>query len=366
METYETGELRKSSRNYEQLRERLQDWLRTHLTEPAVGPLEAPSGNGMSSDTVVFDVSSAERTVGCVARLAPQDDAVPVFPDYDLERQFRVIRLVAEHSTVPVPRPLWFEPDSDVAGSPFFVMEQVSGQVPPDVMPYNFGGWLSEADSDDRARLQTGTVGVLAGVHGIARPESELAFLEYRQPGSTPLRRHVEEQRAYYEWVAAASGHRHPLIERAFTWLDEHWPQHEGPPVISWGDSRIGNIVYRDFAPVGVLDWEMAALGPRELDLGWLIYHHRFFEDLATLAELPGLPGFLRREDIAAEYLEQTGHAPRDLDFYIVYAALRNAIVMARVARRQAAFGERDWPADPDDVLYDRASLEALLAGTYW
>jgi aminoglycoside phosphotransferase (APT) family kinase protein len=365
METYETGELRKSTRDYQLLRERLQAWLRTHLPAAVVGPLEAPSGNGMSSDTVVFDVATDERSMGCVARLAPQDDAVPVFPDYDLARQFRVMQLVAEHSSVPVPRPLWFEPEPGVAGSPFFVMELVSGQVPPDVMPYNFGGWLAEAAPVDRARMQTATVAVLAGVHGIALPESELAFLEFERPGSTPLRRHVEEQWAYYEWVAAG-GTRHPLIERGFSWLDEHWPADEGPAVISWGDARIGNIVYRDYLPVGVLDWEMAGLGPRELDLGWLIYHHRFFEDLATLAELPGLPGFLRRADIASEYYELTGYEPRDLDFYIVYAALRNAIVMARVARRQAAFGERDWPADADDVLYDRASLEALLAGTYW
>ena len=361
-ESYQTDELRKSTRDYAALRRRLQAWLRRRMPGATVGPLEAPSGNGMSSETVVFDVTGDAGTLGCVARLAPQPDAVPVFPSYDLERQFRVMRIVAEHSDVPVPRPLWHEPDPAAIGAPFFVMERVAGDVPPDVMPYNFGSWLTEADPDDRALLQAETVAVLAGVHGIRRPD--LGFLEQDRPGGTPLRRHVAEQRAYYEWVAQEE--RHPLIERCFAWLEEHWPEQEGPAVISWGDSRIGNILYRDFRPAGVLDWEMAALGPRELDLGWLIYHHRFFEDLAGLAGLPGLPDFLRRDEVAAEYGRLTGCPPRDLDFFIVYAALRNAIVMARVARRQAAFGERPWPDDPDDVLYDRAALEALLAGTYW
>ena len=31
--------------------------------------------------------------------------------------------------------------------------------------------------------------------------------------------------------------------------------------------ARIGNVMYKDFEPVGVLDWEMAALGPREMDI---------------------------------------------------------------------------------------------------
>lgn len=363
-ETYETDELRRSTRDYGRLRDRLEVWLQSRVPGATVGPLQAPSGNGMSSETVVFEVASGPRELGCVARLEPQPDAVPVFPAYDLERQFRVMRIVAEHSDVPVPRPLWHEPDPAAIGAPFFVMQRVNGDVPPDVMPYTFGGWVSEATSAQRAGLQAATVNVLAGVHGIALPLSELAFLELDQPGPTPLRRHVADQWAYYGWVAQDV--RHPLIERGFEWLEEHWPAEEGPAVISWGDSRIGNILYRDFVPTAVLDWEMAAIGPRELDLGWLIYHHRFFQDLTQLAGQPGLPDFLRRDDVAAQYRQLTGHQPRDLDFYIGYAALRNAIVMARVARRQAAFGERPWPDDPDDVLYDRPSLEALFAGTYW
>ena len=59
----------------------------------------------------------------------------------------------------------------------------------------------------------------------------------------------------------------------------EHWPADEGPTVLSWGDSRIGNVMYRDFEPVAVLDWEMAGLGPREVDVGWFIYAHRVFEE---------------------------------------------------------------------------------------
>jgi len=54
-----------------------------------------------------------------------------------------------------------------------------------------------------------------------------------------------------------------PLIERTFAALDTTRPA-EGRPSSNWGDSRIGNMMFRDFRPAAVLDWEMAALGPAE------------------------------------------------------------------------------------------------------
>jgi aminoglycoside phosphotransferase (APT) family kinase protein len=158
---------------------------------------------------------------------------------------------------------------------------------------------------------------------------------------------------------------RLPVLERAFAWLEDHWPHDPGPTVLSWGDSRIGNVMYRHFAPVAVLDWEMAALGPRELDLAWMVFLHRFFEDLAIRYGLPGMPSFLRRDDVAASYEALTGHAPRHLDWHFVYAALRHGVIMARVQRRSIHFGEATMPEDPDDLVMHRASLEAMLAGSY-
>jgi len=46
------------------------------------------------------------------------------------------------------------------------------------------------------------------------------------------------------------------------------------------------------------------------------------------------MPDFLRRDDVAAVYEQQTGYAPRDLDFYTLLAALRHGIVMFRISRR--------------------------------
>ena len=46
-----------------------------------------------------------------------------------------------------------------------------------------------------------------------------------------------------------------------------------------------------------------------------------------------------------------------------MYAALRHAIVMSRVARRQVLFGEIAMPDDPDDMIMHRPTLEQMLDG---
>jgi len=361
---------RTSTRDRHEVRRRLVTWLSTKVSDARVSELVVPESNGMSSETLLFDASWRDEagepvTQACAARLSPDPDAVPVFPVYDLERQYRVLRLVAQRTAVPVPRTLWLEPSAEAIGTPFFVMERVEGVVPPDVMPYPFGSWLSEAPAADQRRLQDSSVRILVQLHDADVRAEDVAFLELDRPGSTPLRRHVAEQAAYYEWVVA-DGARSPLIERTFAWLEEHWPADEGDAVISWGDARIGNMMYRDFEPVAVLDWEMVALGPREIDLGWMVYLHRFLDDIAVSAGLAGMPHFMRMQDVARTYEAQSGHAPRHLDFYSMYAALRHAIVMSRVARRQVLFGEITMPEDPDDMIMHRATLEEMLEGSYW
>ena len=306
---HEVTELQRSSRDRGELTERLGAWLAATLpdgADPHIHGLEGTSANGMSSETLLFDASWTEDGAAChhrlVARVAPGVDDVPVFPRYDLPGQFAAIRLVGELTDVPVPTVWWCEADAAALGAPFFVMSRVDGRVPPDVMPYNFGdSWLYDAAPADQRHLQDATVDVLARLHAVDRPIERFSFLVPDAPGDTHLRRRVALTRAWYEF-AAADGFESPLVERGFAWLDDHWPDHEGEAVLSWGDSRIGNMMFDGFDPVAVLDWEMAGVGPRELDVAWLIYGHRIFEDIAAQMDLGGMPDFLRLEDVAAEY----------------------------------------------------------------
>ena len=134
-------------------------------------------------------------------------------------------------------------------------------------------------------------------------PDSEAG-----QNGDTALRKHFNWVRSWYDFAVPDIG-RSPLLERTFAWLEDNWPQDAAAsePVLLWGDARVGNVLYRDFQPVAVLDWEMVTLGPRELDVAWMIFAHMVFQELAGLATLAGLPGVMREDDVRATYQRLTG-----------------------------------------------------------
>ncbi len=221
-------------------------------------------------------------------------------------------------------------------------MERARGRVPPDVVPYTYeGNWLHAASDAEREHLEAATIGLLAHLHDQV-PTGEAAFLELPGEGDT-LRRHVTAQRAYYDWVVDGLA-RSPLIEQAFDRLEELWQTDPGPPVLNWGDARIGNVIYDGFD-----------------DLARGQGRHLPVQD----GDGPGLPDFLRRDRIEARYAELTGHTPHDMDFFTLYAALRHAIVMLRIAYRQAHFGEVAVPADPDTLILHHGSLRAMVQGSY-
>lgn len=370
MTTPAASPMQRSSRDPEVLRARLEAWLAgvVDATDgPTVGALSGTDANGMSSDTVLFDASwtatdGTSYDERLVARIAPDAGDVPVFPAYDMPGQFETIRIVHELTGVPVPEPRWCEPDPAPIGAPFFVMGRVDGEVPPDVLPYPFGdNWLFDAPVEKQQLLQTSTVEAIAELHSITDAPKRFPFLERPDDGDTHLRRHVAHTRAWYD-VVAAQGASSPLVERGFAWLEAHWPTHESKPVLSWGDARIGNVIYRDFRPAALLDWEMAGLGPRELDVAWLVCGHLVFQELTTALGLPGMPEFLRADDVASYYSSLTGDEPRDLDFFLTYAVVQWGIVFLRTGQRQVFFGERELPADVEELIYCRSLLDRMVS----
>ena len=327
--------------------------------------VKTPEGNGMSSDTVLFEMrqGGAATTERFAARLAPLPSLYPVFPEYDIEMQRHCMELVRAHTSVPTPEVPWCELDPAWLGVPFLVMRRIDGIAPADVPPYVFGGWVMDASPEERARMQENAVRALAGVHEVTAEKADLSFLARPEHGGTPLAQQLGYQRWYYDW--ARHDARYPLIERTFEWLDARLPT-EGPAVLTWGDARIGNILWQGMEPAAVLDWEMATVGPAEVDVAWMIFLHTFFQDLAERYEMPGIPGFMDRGAVIETYERCSGHTIRDLEWYDVFAALRFAIVSVRTSTRGIAYGTTEKPDDPDDLVMFRSLLERMLDGTFW
>lgn len=361
-----------STRDPEELGRQIQTWMATVLPpggDPLVANVVTPQGNGMSSETILFDAAwtiDGERVERrCVARIEPEMDKVPVFPTYELAQQFDVMSMVAEATDVPVPETLWYEADRSHIGAPFFVMGRIDGIVPPDVLPYTFGDcWLFDATPDQQARLQDSSVRALAGVHSITAETHDLSALQFDTPGATALERHLAWWEGYLEWVVG--DRRSPLLDDCFAWLRANLPTDVGPDSLSWGDARIGNMMFADFECVAVLDWEMAGVAPPEVDLGWMAYLHLFFQDLAVDLGAPGLPDFMRASDLAATYSAVTGRPVGDLRWHVAYSAMRHGVIMRRVTERAVLFGEAIEPPDLDDMIIHRETLRGMLDGSYW
>jgi aminoglycoside phosphotransferase (APT) family kinase protein len=343
--------------------ESLQRWARAHVAPDAVVTGATNPGNGMSSETVLFEMTAGDEHERYAARLAPQTDVYPVFPEYDIERQAKCMTIVRTRTDVPAPEVRWVELDERWLGTQFLVMRRIDGEAPPDIPPYVFEGWVLDATPQQRAQLQRRTLEVLAKIHSITPANADLSFLEWPQHGGTALAQQVGHERWYYEW--AREGVSYPLIDRTFAWLDAHMPE-ERETVFNWGDARVGNTLYRDFTPVAVLDWEMATMGPREVDLAWMIFLHSFFNDLAARFEMPTMDDFMHRATAIAEYEQLAGVKIRDLEWFEVFAALRFAIVSVRTSTRGMAYGQMEKPDDLDDLIMFRGLLEQMLAGTYW
>ena len=361
-----------SSRDPNELAGRLQQWLHATLGSdraPLISAVSSPEGNGMSSETLLFTAQWLEGGVETerrlVARIEPPASDHPIFTTYDLGMQFRVMRLVGEHTSVPVPDTLWFEPDPAILGGSFFVMERIDGLVPPDVLPYTFeGNWVSGGSASDRQALQTSAIEAMAGIHSITPDRFDLDFLQVEASGETALERLLNRWKGYHSWVIQDMPS--PVLQEGFAWLEDNLPTDVGADALGWGDGRIGNMMFEGNRVVAVLDWEMASVAPPEVDLGWMCYLHRFFHDIAVDLGATGLPEMFRPVDVAEAYAKASGTVPGDLTWHMMFAAVRHGAIMRRVSERAIQFGEAAMPDDIDDLIIHRATLRAMLDGEYW
>lgn len=323
----------------EELRQRLERWFAAKHPGAegfTLGEIAAPGLTGFSSETMLMDAAwredGRERTGRWVVRSRPTEH--PVFPEYDLHAQFRCMQLVAEASDVPVPHVRWWEPDATVIGEPFYVMDRVDGEVPSDNPPYTVMGFLAEAREADQRALYEREVALLARLHAIDWQAAGFDFLDRSELGPAGFDQQLAYYRRFLAW--ASQGRPQPTIEAAFEYLERNRPAGQDVVVLNWGDARPSNIMVRDFVPVAVLDWEMATLGPPEVDVAWFVYLNRF---LSEGVGAPALPGFPDADETIRLYEAAGGRPLHDLDYYQVWAGLRFSVIFLRIIQRMEKQG---------------------------
>src|SRR3546814_18409629 len=97
------------------------------------------------------------------------------------------------------------------------------------------------------------------------------------------------------------------------------------------------------------IDWELATLGPSELDLAWWLYFDDLFSRRFGVQRLEGLP---TREESIAIWEAAVGRKAENLDYYDIVVGLRMALVVVGAFDRQVSVG---------NVTADNKSLNANL-----
>ncbi|HEX4126167.1 MAG TPA: phosphotransferase family protein [Acidimicrobiales bacterium] len=310
--------------------------------EPGPVVLSHASG-GQANETLLVDLGVSHP--GMVVRLPPLE---PTFPDYDLGPQALVQNAVAA-SGVPAPAPAVIVSDAEWIGSPFLAMPRVVGDVPGPV-PF-FDPYVRDAGPSLQRVMHDQLVDAVADIHGV---EWETAGLGVALPGPR-LRDAVDRWVAYVEW--AAEGDPLPALVQALDWCSRHVPP-EREAVLLWGDVRMGNLVFDpDRRLTAVLDWDLASLGPREMDLGWY-FGLEFMMEALFGGRLPGFPG---PTEALERYERRSGYEARYLAWHEVFALVR---ALAINDRHQRITGEARRQANPmGDILLARLQTASTEAG---
>ena len=328
-------------RDPEQVKGVLEAWIGEQIpgaTGVEIDNLVVPQSSGFSNETFLFDAAWTEggERVDAELVLRSQPATHHLFPEIDLvTQQYLSMKLLREHSNVPVANVRWAERDESVLGGPFFVMDRLHGVVPADAPPYTQEGFVVEMTPEQRARWARNGVEAMTRVAKVdwrAAGFEHLNLLHHGALGPEQRRNYFHN---YLQW--AWGDREHPVIHAAWEWLDTHWPADGDLVELCWGDARPGNQMYggADHTEViAVFDWEMVSLGNSESDLGWWLFLQEYSLEAGGAQMLPGM---LDRVATIALWEELMGRPAANVEFYEILAGFQFSLVMIRLAAMFAA-----------------------------
>jgi aminoglycoside phosphotransferase (APT) family kinase protein len=196
------------------------------------------------------------------------------------------------------------------------------------------GPWPAPFDTDVEARQ--GLAYEL--VDGIA----QLSTVDWRAKGLEDLGRpdgfHDRQVDRWLGFLERIKRRDIPGLDEASAWLRAHRPI-DFIPGLMHGDYQFANVMYRNGAPArlaAIVDWEMGTVGDPKLDLAWVV--QPWPEDTSagdgTIGGYVDMSGMPSRAQILARYAEVSGRQVDDIDYYVILAKWKLAIVLEQGFQR--------------------------------
>jgi aminoglycoside phosphotransferase (APT) family kinase protein len=308
--------------------ERLGAWMDDAGLPGKGAPIESSYISG-GSQNEIYELRRGE--LHCAMRIPPP--TAPESRDDGIMREWRIIEAL-NGTDVPHTEAVAVCTDTSVLGRTFYLMGFVDGWSP---MGLEGGRWPAPFDTDTEARRGLS----FQLVEGIAL----LSKVDWQAKGLQDLGRpegfHERQVDRWTAFLERIKGRELPGFDEAAAWLRAHRPI-DFIPGLMHGDYQFANVMYCHGAPArlaAIVDWEMGTVGDPKLDLGWTV--QGWPEDTSSpsagslgYVDYRGMPS---REEVVDHYAKVSGRQVDDLDYYLVLAKWKLAVVLEQGFQRAAA-----------------------------
>ncbi|HVU62309.1 MAG TPA: phosphotransferase family protein [Mycobacteriales bacterium] len=303
----------------------LASWLDTQDVPGRGEPLEHRYISG-GSQNAIYEIRRGD--LHAALRIPPPE--APQSRDEGILREWRIIEALTG-TDVPHTEAVAVCPDAAVLGRAFYLMGFVDGWSP---MGLEDKKWPEPFDTDLAARR--GLAFQLA--EGIAL----LSKVDWQAKGLHDLGRpdgyHERQVERWIRFLDRIKGRDLPGLEVATAWLNEHRPL-DFVPGLMHGDYQFANVMYSHGAPArlaAIVDWEMGTVGDPKLDLAWMIQGWPADTSSADTVgdgyvDMVGMPS---ADEVLAHYASVSGRQVDDIDYYLILAKWKLAIVLEQGFQR--------------------------------
>lgn len=269
-----------------------------------------------------------------------------------VEREFRVLRSLHSHTSVPVAKPHILCTDTSIIGTCFYVMDYVEGRIFWDTS-------FPEIDATSRRLYFDAMNSTLAALHCVD-PKS-VGLSVFGRPTGYMSRQITRWSRQYTEDDAAG---RVPVMDELMAWLSMNLPREDESAIVH-GDFRCDNMIFHPTEPrvIAIVDWELSTIGHPLADFAYHLMMYRMPTLMITgLADknlqMLGIPG---EKEYVAAYEQRTGRSSiENLDFFVAFSFFRLAAILHGIRGRLI----RGTASSPHAVEYARHVEQ--IAGLGW
>lgn len=304
--------------------ERLATWMDDEGLPGKGEPIEHRFLSG-GSQNEIYEIRRGDEV--CVIRIPPP--SAPANRDDGILREWRIIDAL-DGTDVPHTPAVAMCEDQSVLGRAFYLMGLVEGWSPMDMGD----SWPAPFDTDLEAR---------AGLaYQLVEGTALLSKVDWQTRGLQDLGRpdgfHERQVDRWTAFLERIKGRELPGFDEAASWLRAHRPI-DYIPGIMHGDYQFANVMYQHGAPArlaAIVDWEMGTVGDPKVDLAWVVQSWPEDTDAAEASEssyvdMRGMPS---REHVLAHYAEVSGRQVDDIDYYVILAKWKLAVVLEQGFQR--------------------------------